>query len=150
MTSTKARVAAVQGWFRYDDGPPRLLGRRCAACGTCFFPPTVSRCGNPDCGSSDLEQAELSRAGRLWSYTNACYPPPPPYVAADPYVPFAIAAVELEREAMVVLGQVADGYGVDDLQTGMAMELVVEPLYEDEEKVHLVWRWQLGTRPPAE
>ena len=34
--------------------------------------------------------------------------------ATDPYEPFALAAVELP-EGIVVLGQVADGYGVDDL-----------------------------------
>ena len=142
MTSSKPRVPAVEGWFIEDDGSARLLGRRCRGCGTCFFPPRVTRCGNPGCGSSDFEEAQFSSTGRLWSYTNACYPPPPPYVAADPYVPFAIAAVELEREAMVVLGQVADGYGVEDLQTGMTMELVVEPLYEDDAEVHMIWRWR--------
>ncbi len=31
-----------------------------------------------------------------------------------------------------MLGQVADGYGVDDLQVGAEVELVVEPLYTDE------------------
>ena len=29
-----------------------------------------------------------------------------------------------------------------DLTTGQAVELVVEPLYEDDEAVHLVWKWK--------
>ena len=75
---------------------------------------------------------ELSRRGTVWSYTDAQYQPPPPYIPrSDPYVPFALAAVELP-EGIVVLGQVADGYGVDDLQVGTEVELVVETLYTDE------------------
>ena len=35
--TTKERVAAVEGWFTLD-GEPRLLGHRCAKCGTYFFP----------------------------------------------------------------------------------------------------------------
>ena len=40
------------------------------------------------------------------------------------------------------MGQVADGYGVDDLTTGAAVELVVEPLFEDDDAVHVVWKWK--------
>ena len=55
----------------------------------------------------------------MWSYTDARYQPPPPYVpGAEPYEPFALAAVELEAEGLVVLGQVAAGYGVVDLTVG--------------------------------
>ena len=54
--------------------------------------------------------------GRIWSYTDARYQPPPPYVAADPYVPFCLAAVELAAEKLVVMGQVVGGVTVDDLR----------------------------------
>jgi hypothetical protein len=78
----------------------------------------------------------------VWSYTDARYQPPPPYVPrTDPYQPFALAAVELD-EGLVVLGQVADGYGVGDLAIGAPVELVVEPLDEDDDSVTLVWRWR--------
>ena len=50
-----------------------------------------------------------------------------------PYEPFALAAVELADEGLVVLGQVASGYGVDDLAVGREVELVVEPLYTDDD-----------------
>ena len=40
------------------------------------------------------------------------------------------------------MGQVADGFGVADLTTGMPVELVVEPLFEDDDAVHLVWKWK--------
>ena len=66
----------------------------------------------------------LSRRGKMWSYTDARYQPPPPYVAADPYEPFCIAAVELAAEKMVVMGQVVPGVGVDELTIGTEVELV--------------------------
>ena len=85
---------------------------------------------------------ELSRSGTVWSYTDAQYQPPPPYIPrSDPYEPFALAAVELP-EGIVILGQVADGFGVDDLKVGNTVELVVEPLYTDETGVRTTWRWK--------
>jgi uncharacterized OB-fold protein len=67
-------------------------------------------------------------------------------VASDPFRPYALAAVELEREKMVVLGQVASGFSTDDLKVGMAMELVVETLFEDEQTEYLVWKWKPAGR----
>ena len=85
----------------------------------------------------------LSRRGRIWSYTDAQYQPPPPYIpCSDPYEPFAIAAVELADEQMVVLGQVAEGFGVNDLNVGQQVELVVEPLYADADTEYLVYKWK--------
>ena len=131
---------AVEGWF--TTGPdPALLGSRCTTCGTVAFP-KARFCGNPACSGETLEETELSRHGTIWSYTDAQYQPPPPYVPrADPYEPFAIAAVELP-EGIVVLGQVADGYGVADLRVGAEVELVVETLYADETGDRTVWRWK--------
>src|SRR3546814_5532240 len=84
---------------------------------------------------------ELSRTGKVWSYTDAQYQPPSPYiVAGDSYEPFALAAVELADEQLVVLGQVAQGYGVDDLEIGISVELVVEPLYELNGVPHVIYR----------
>jgi uncharacterized OB-fold protein len=128
---------AVEGWF--TTGPePALLGSQCTTCSTVFFPPTEGYCRNPTCDGAEFEAAELSRRGTVWSYTDAQYQPPAPYVArTDPYQPFALAAVELP-EGITVLGQVADGYGVADLRVGAEVELVVEPLDEQ----LLVWRWK--------
>ena len=129
--------AAVEGWFTTGDAPS-LVGARCSTCATVYFPPTSGFCRNPTCDGEEFEQVELSRRGRVWSYTDARYQPPPPYQPRrDPYEPFALAAVELP-EGITVLGQVADGYSVDDLRVGAEVELVVEPL--DDEL--LVWRWK--------
>ena len=47
---------------------------------------------------------------------------------------------------MVVLGQVADGYGVDDLRVGSDVELVVETLFEDDDNEYRIWRWKPAER----
>ena len=140
-----ASTPAVAGWFTTGD-EPRLVASRCTSCGTLVFPPpppeAASFCRNPACDGEEHEPAELSRRGRVWSYTDAQYQPPAPYVpATEPFEPFALAAVELP-EGLVVLGQVAAGYGVGDLKVGAEVELVVEPLESDERGVRTIWRWK--------
>ena len=61
---------------------------------------------------------------------------------SDPFEPFAIAAVELEREGMVVLGQLVTGVGVDDVTIGQEVELVIETLFEDDEATRVIWKWK--------
>jgi uncharacterized protein len=150
------RVPAIEGWFTTGDGDgddesetgagPALLGSRCTECGTYAFPAESRYCGNPDCGSTTFETVELSRRGRIWSYTDARYQPPPPYVAADPYVPFCLAAVELAAEKLVVMGQVVPGVTVDDLTVGDEVELVIDTLYTEDDCDYLVWKWRpVGT-----
>ncbi len=135
-------VPAVDGWFT-TDAEPRLLGTRCSACGTVTFPRSEGFCRNPACRGREFDDVELSRRGTVWSYTDAQYQPPPPYIPpGEEHVPFAIAAVELADEQMVVLGQVADGYTVDDLSVGATVELVVEPLYSADGVDHLIYRWR--------
>jgi hypothetical protein len=140
---TPTAAPAVEGWFTSGDRPA-LLGTRCRECRTVFFPRETMFCRNPRCTSETFDEVELSRRGRIWSYTDARYQPPPPYIPrTDPYEPFALAAVELEAEGIVVLGQVADGYGVDDLTVGAPVELVVEPLHVDDEgATRSIWRWK--------
>ena len=138
----KEKRPAVEGWFTLDAAAPSLIGTRCKACGTYFFPKETFYCRNPACASSELAEVQLSRRGRLWSYTNNCYAPPHPYVAGDPFQPYAVAAVELENERMVVLGQVAAGVGVDELEVGMQMELELGTLFEDAQREMLIWKWR--------
>ncbi|MDB5397492.1 MAG: hypothetical protein JWM91_4998 [Rhodospirillales bacterium] len=138
----KKRVPAVDGWLNIDPAHPRLIGTKCSACGSIFFPREAVRCRNPRCGSPNLEATELSARGTLWSYTGAEYQPPEPYVPrTNPFQPFAIAAVELAAEKMVVLGQV-DGVGVKDLKIGMEMELTLDTLLEDDETETITWKWK--------
>lgn len=139
--SDKPFAPAIEGWFTLD-AEPHLIGSQCTACGTYFFPKQDQFCQNPGCDSTGFREVPLSRHGTVWSYTNACYKPPAPFVAAEPFEPYAIAAVQLEHEQMVVLGQVVTGVGVADLKVGMPMELVLEPLHETESDIKLTWKWQ--------
>ena len=139
--TTKKRVPAIEGWFTLDDAAPRLLGSRCKACGAVFFPREDSFCRNPACASREFEEVALGRRGRLWSATDNRYAPPAPYVSKDPFEPYAVAAVELEDEKMVVLGQVVPGIAARDLEVGQPMELVLGTLFEDDDNEYLVWKW---------
>lgn len=139
--SNKPLAPAIEGWFTLDE-QPRLIGSQCCACDTYFFPKQSRYCKNPECDSTEFREVPLSRTGRVWSYTNACYQPPAPFVAAEPFEPYAIAAVTLEAEQMTVLGQVVTGVAVSDLKVGMEMELVLEPLHETKEDIKVTWKWQ--------
>lgn len=150
MSLPKTRVPAVDGWFTLDETAPALIGSRCAQCGTYSFPRETYFCKNPECQSTEFIETELSRRGTVWSYTNAGYQPPKPYVAADPYMPFSIAAVELSREKMVVMGQVVAGVTVDDLAVGTEVELVIDTLYEDDDHEYVVWKWRPIPEPDVD
>jgi uncharacterized protein len=136
-------VPVLEGWFTLDRDKPQLIGSRCTACGTYYFPRQGHFCRNPDCAGETFEAVLLSRTGTLWSYTSASYQPPPPYVANEPFQPFGIAAVELAQEKMIVLGQLASGVDLATLKVGQAMELVLEPL--DDGK--LTWKWRPALSP---
>ncbi len=140
--SDKPLVPAIEGWYTMNMEQPHLIGSQCQDCGTYFFPKVSYYCKNPCCEGTGFDDVELSRTGKIWSYTNACYKPPEPFVAPDPFVPYAIAAVQLEKEQMVVLGQVVAGTGCEDLRVGMEMELVLEQLHEDEEDIKVAWKWK--------
>ena len=135
-------MPAIDGWFTVD-AEPHLIGTKCVDSGTYFFPPETTMSRAPGFSESELVETPLSRTGTLWSYTNAGYTPPEPYVPqTDPFVPFCIAAVKLEVEQMVVLGQCPDGVTIDDLEVGMAMELVIDTLDTTDDDDLLIWKWQ--------
>ena len=137
----KPLAPAIEGWHTMAD-KPHLIGTQCKHCGTYLFPKQEQYCRNPGCDSTDFREVELSRTGHIWSYTNACYKPPAPFVAAEPFEPYAIAGVQLEKEQMVVLGQVVQGVSVEDLKVGMPMELVLETLHETEHDIKVTWKWR--------
>jgi uncharacterized OB-fold protein len=147
MNQAKTRVPAVEGWFRMDDEHPQLLGTRCTTCGTYFWPRESSFCRNPDCSGREFEEVALSRHGRVWSWTVNHYPPPPPFVAAEPFVPYAITAVELADEKMVVLGQLAADVDPSVLRSGLEVELTLGTLFEDEDNEYVVWKWRPVSGP---
>ena len=105
-----------------------LVGTRCTGCGTHYFPKSIS-CRNPACESKTVERAVFGRQGRLFSYTVQSYRPPALF-RMEPWEPYAIGLVELP-EGLRVMGMLT-GVGLDALEIGMPLELVVKPLYRDE------------------
>jgi uncharacterized OB-fold protein len=140
----------MAGWFDgtgsgSGEGDFRLLGTRCSACGSVFFPREDDFCRNPGCtGDGELVETPLSRRGVVWSCTDTRYRPPAPYVS-DPAVewqPWTLVAVELAAERMVVLGQAAPGVTVAQLPVGAEVEVVPGVLNEDAGTVWTTWNWR--------
>ncbi|MCY3851338.1 MAG: OB-fold domain-containing protein [Acidimicrobiaceae bacterium] len=138
----KTRVPAVEG-LHTMEGEPHLIGGKVPGREAYFFPKHLAGGDPAASGAVELEEVLLSRVGRVWSYTSSNYTPPPPFVAAtDPYEPITIAAVELEKEKMVILGQCVAGVTPDDLSIGADVELVIDTLCEDDEHEYMVWKWK--------
>lgn len=141
MSETLTRVPIVDGWFTNDVNAPTLLGAQCPLCATYVFPPRAGYCPNPACDSASLDSVALSRFGKIWSYTENQYAPPPPYVAADPFEPYALAAVRLEQEGLIVLGRVPHGVLAADLAVGMDMQLELDVSHRDDRHEYMVYVW---------
>ena len=132
----------AEGLFRWPASEPALLGSRCRDCGRATFPAQQS-C--PACCGSEVSVEDLPRRGTLWSYTENHYAPPAPYPAADPFKPFAVAAVQLDTEGIIVLGKIVEGTGAADLKVGMAMELTTMPLYVGDDGIERsVYAWRIA------
>ncbi|MFG2560500.1 Zn-ribbon domain-containing OB-fold protein [Streptomyces sp. NPDC048496] len=151
------RTPVVAGWFTEDstEGGFRLLGTRCSACSSVFFPRQDAFCRNPGCAGGELVETPLSKRGTVWSYTDGRYRPPAPYVSDPdvPWEPYTLVAVELAAERMVVLGQAAPGVGVGDLAVGMTVEVVPGALDGDapdgEDTAWTTWHWRPVTTEGA-
>ena len=137
----KTQVPAVDGWFTLGDSPA-LLASRGAETGSYFFPKNLAFSRNPAAPTEELTEVELSRRGRVWSWTTNHYQPPAPYVAADPFVPYTVVAVELIDEQMVVLGPLAPDADPAMLTVGTDVELTLGTLYEDDEHEYVIWHWK--------
>ena len=146
MPEITRQEPAIDGWFATDDaGVPHLNGSKCPQCGTYVFPPRENNCPNPACAGDRLESVALSTRGTLWSYTENRYAPPAPYPSRDPFEPFAVAAVELSEEGLIVLGKVVEGTLAADLTVGIEMELTTMPLFTDDDGVErVVHAWRIA------
>lgn len=137
----KTRVAAVDGWFTLGD-EPALLASRGAETGSFFFPKNLAFSRNPAAPTEELTEVELSRRGRIWSWTTNHYQPPAPYVAADPFVPYTVVAVELVDEQMVVLGPLVPDADPATLTVGTEVELTLGTLFEADDSEYVIWQWK--------
>lgn len=145
MTDGIPAAPGTDGWFHEGPDGFVLLAGRCTACGALSFPPrTVPGCPDPGCEGLEQRAEPLSTSGTLWSFTDACYAPPPPYPRPPDteFSPYALAAVELDAERMIVLGQVAPDVPLPALRVGMSMELVPGTLISSTGVEERVWNWR--------
>jgi uncharacterized OB-fold protein len=132
---TADRIHAAEGLFAETPEGPRLLGSKCASCGTVYFPRSAL-CHNPGCEETRMEDASFGPRGTLWSCAIQNYPPPAPALYEEPYQPYAMGAVDLP-EGLRVMGRIH----TDDpeaVRPGVDVELVVEPVKRDEEGREIV------------
>jgi uncharacterized OB-fold protein len=110
----------------FVTGPagPRLLAARCTACGKPHFP-AGPVC--PYCGADGCEETLVGPAGRLCLFT-AVHSRPPGYRGELPY---GFGVVELAGGLRVITRLTEPG--PERLRPGLAMRLVVEPLFTDED-----------------
>jgi uncharacterized OB-fold protein len=126
------QVPVAEGVFTWPSDEPRLIASRCTDCDNHMFP-VQTDC--PRCSGSTTEQVELSRTGTLWTWTIQGYPPKaPPYAGnVDPatFEPFGVGYVDIDGKVRVESRlTVAD---VDKLKIGMELEMVLDPLYTNDD-----------------
>ena len=139
MTTTR-RIPVVEGAFAETADGPRLLGSRCLACRTSYFP-KAPVCRNPACAEKQVEEVPLSPRGTLWSYTIQCYKPPPPARLDDPFVPYGLGLVDLP-EGIRILGMISTDRP-EELRVGQEVELVLETLYHNDEGDEVItWKFR--------
>jgi uncharacterized OB-fold protein len=139
MTTNKS-LPVAEGLFTETAEGPRLLGSKCASCGTPYFPRSAV-CHNPECSGSKMEDASFGPRGTLWSCAIQNYPPPLPARYEEPYTPYALGMVDMP-EGLRVLGRIStdDPEGV---QVGAEVELVLERLYLDESGSEVItWKFR--------
>ena len=126
---TATQIPIAEGLFTWPADEPRLIGSKCSACAEVAFP---AQQGCPACSANDSETIELSRRGRLWTWTVQNFVPPPPY-AGDPaeFTPYGVGYIELP-EGVRVEARLTEN-DPDRLKIGMEMELVIERFKDDDE-----------------
>jgi len=131
------RTPCVEGLFA-EDGTARVLGSRCACCGTPYFP-RAAQCHNPGCAESRMQDCSFGGRGVLWSYSVANFPPPSPHIFDTPFRPYAIGVVDLDCGLRMV-GQMADDPAT--IRVGDAVELVVDVLYHQDGAERTSWKFR--------
>ncbi|MEU2541513.1 Zn-ribbon domain-containing OB-fold protein [Streptomyces iakyrus] len=107
--------------------PVRLVGARCAHCGTVVFPRQVS-C--PRCPAGIMSAHVLPVRGRIWSWTLQAFAPKPPYrPPAGGHRPYHVGYVDLGE----VLVEARLAVPRAEIRIGLPVRLTTVPAYRDED-----------------
>ena len=131
--SGKERVPIEPGFFTIPDREgtsPRLLGSRCQSCGEHFFP---RRLVCAKCCHRGTDDVELSPHGTLHTYTYIYVPLFNSQRATDGG--YGVGQIDLPEGPRIQ--SVLEG-GPDDFQIGMAMDMELETLRENEQGQEVV------------
>lgn len=129
-TTGREQVPLKEGFWSpaTADRGPRLIGSRCSNCGELYFPKKLKDfCVH--CQHTGLEEVLLSPRGRLAAVTLAHRAPAGGFYHGP--VPYAYGLVDLDDGVRVLSQLTADE--LQSIKTGAEAELVIKPLYEDEE-----------------
>jgi uncharacterized OB-fold protein len=138
--TTSQSVHAAEGLFTETADGPRLLGSKCASCGTPYFPKSAV-CHNPECRESKMDEASFGPRGTLWSCAIQNYPPPPPARYEEPYTPYALGMVDMPEGLRVVARISTDA--PESVRVGAEVELVLERLCLDENGNEVItWKFR--------
>ena len=121
-----ARVPLREGLLSSIESSdePHLLGARCDACRQLHFPASTT-C--PYCSADRCSVTALATRGSLFAYTVVGAAPP----GYRGRVPYGFGVVELPDGIRILSRLVASD--LDSLNEGMAMRLVLEDVFADEE-----------------
>ena len=134
------RIPIMDGLFTWPSDQPRLIAGRCRSCGTYFFPKFLVT-HHPDCQQREVDEVLLSTKGTLDTFTIQRFPPPPPFISPDPFVPYAIGWVALP-EGIAIAG-ILTGCDLDAIKLHMELELVIEKAWIDKDgNEALTWKWR--------
>ena len=126
------QVPVAEGVFTWPSDEPRLIASRCTDCDNHMFP-VQADC--PRCSGASTEPVELDRTGTLWTWTIQGYPPKSPPCAGndDPatFEPFGVGYVDID--GLVRVESRLTTADVNELKIGMDLELVLEPLYTNDD-----------------
>jgi uncharacterized OB-fold protein len=112
------------GLFTETDSGPRLVAGACPGCARFHFPATPS-C--PYCGHDACDERRIGATGTLFLYTTIATRPP----GYRGPLPYGFGVVELPEGLRVVTRLTKSD--PTRLRAGLAMRLVVEPLFTDDD-----------------
>lgn len=127
----RERIPLRKEMFTEDVEGGALLASRCKSCRRVFFP---KRGYCFDCFSKDMEQVTLSGACKLYTFTIVRMP------AKHYEPPYAIGWVEFP-EGVRVFGQIK-GWESQPLRIGMEMKLIIDTLWQEEEKEVICYKFE--------
>lgn len=126
----KRMVPVAPGLFDIPATPEEpfyLNGSICTSCGRYFFP-KIERCRV--CGQTEhMKDTKLGQKGKLWTYTNCCYPPPGGIYKGK--LPYGLGLVALE-EGIIICTRVNET-DTSKLKVGLEVDLKLETLYTDDD-----------------